>query len=68
MAPIANLDEYYCIGVEHDQIELAEAAAPVLREQAQAVLFEMLSGLGFGSVSALLGADALVQLRLSGSG
>ena len=68
MASIANFYEYYCIGVEHDQIKLAEATAPVLRQQAQAMLLEMLPCLGFGSVSALLRADALAQLMLSGSG
>ena len=66
--PIANFNEYYCIDVEHDQIELAESAAPVLRQQAQAVSLEMLSGQGFGSIAALLAADAFAQLMRSGSG
>ena len=34
MAPVPNLDEYYCIAIEHDQIKLAAAAAPVAAEQA----------------------------------
>ena len=68
MAPIANFYEYYCIGVEHDQIELADTAAPVLCKQAQTMLFKILPGLCLGSVSALFRAGALAQLMLSGSG
>lgn len=37
----ANFDEYYCIAVQHDQIELASPAGPVLRQEAQAVPFEV---------------------------
>ena len=37
----ADFDEYYCIAVEHDQIELAAAAAPVLRQQAQTLVNHM---------------------------
>lgn len=29
MQPVADFDEYYCIGIEHDQIELAPLASPV---------------------------------------
>ena len=27
--PVADFDEYYCIGVEHDQIKLAAFASPI---------------------------------------
>jgi len=37
VAPIANLDEYYCIAIEHDQIKLAAAAGPVPAQQPQAM-------------------------------
>ncbi len=40
----ANFDEYYCIAVQHDQIELAAAAPPVLRQQAQAMALQVLAG------------------------
>ncbi|KRW62740.1 hypothetical protein AO726_04790 [Pseudomonas sp. TTU2014-080ASC] len=49
MASIANFYEYYCIGVKHDQIELPEAAAPVLGNQAEAVLLQVLPGQCLGS-------------------
>ncbi|GLZ88981.1 hypothetical protein Pres01_50320 [Metapseudomonas resinovorans] len=47
MTPVADFGEYYCIAVEHDQIELAASAQPVLGQQAQSVGFEMIAGKGF---------------------
>ncbi len=44
MTPVADFGEYYCIAVEHDQIELAASAQPVLEQQAQSVGFEMIAG------------------------
>ena len=38
---ITNLNKYYCIAVEHDQIKLAAAAAPVLEQQPQPVLIQV---------------------------
>ncbi len=32
MQPVADFDEYYCIGVEHDQIKLTAFASPVARQ------------------------------------
>jgi hypothetical protein len=42
VAPVANLDEYYCIAIEHDQIKLAATACPISTQQAQSVLLKML--------------------------
>ncbi|SDZ25143.1 hypothetical protein SAMN03159453_02938 [Pseudomonas sp. NFIX28] len=50
---VADFDEYYCIAVKHDQIKLAAFAQPVLRQQAQALLFKMPKRLGFGILTAL---------------
>jgi hypothetical protein len=49
--PVADFDEYYCIGVEHDQIKLAAFASPVARQQPQALPLKVLKGLGFCSVA-----------------
>lgn len=51
---VADFDEYYCIAVKHDQIKLAAFAQPVLRQQAQPLLFKMPERLGFGILTALL--------------
>jgi hypothetical protein len=56
MLAVADFDEYYCIAVEHDQIELAAAAAPVLRQQAQAVLLQVVAGQRFGRATTVLAA------------
>lgn len=32
MQPVADFDEYYCIGVKHDQIKLTAFASPVARQ------------------------------------
>ncbi|MCY1330264.1 hypothetical protein D3C76_813390 [compost metagenome] len=65
----ANFDEYYCIAVQHDQIKLAAPAQPVLREQAQSVLFQMGTRLGFGGVPLAPGAGlAVAQMPLFSSG
>ena len=37
MQSIVDFDEYYCIGVEHDQIKLASFASPVAVNQLQAM-------------------------------
>ena len=55
MPAVAHFNEYYCIAVEHDQIEFAAPAAPILRQQAQAMLLQMLAGQGFGFAAALPG-------------
>jgi hypothetical protein len=68
MASIANFYKYYCIGVKHDQIELAKAASPVLRQKAQSLAFKMLPGKCLSSFSTFLGACAGYQFRRSGSG
>jgi hypothetical protein len=44
MSSIANFDEYYCIALKHDQIELAAAAQPVLCQQPQALATQMVAG------------------------
>lgn len=41
VASVANLDEYYCIAIEHDQIKLAAAACPVPTQQSQSMLLQM---------------------------
>lgn len=64
----ANFDEYYCIAVQHDQIELAAAARPVLRHQAQSMLFEVGAGAGFRLAPGLLGGAVADQIPLFSSG
>jgi hypothetical protein len=54
MLPVADFDEYYCIAVKHDQIKLAAFAQPVLRQQAQTLLLEMLERMAFRISTALL--------------
>ncbi len=49
--PVADFDEYYCIGVEHDQIKLAAFASPVARQQPQALPLKVLKGMGFCGVA-----------------
>ena len=39
---VADFDEYYCIAVKHDQIKLAALTQSVLRQQAQALLLQVL--------------------------
>ena len=56
MLAIANFDEYYCIAVEHDQIELATTAAPVLRQQAQAMPLQVVAGPRLGLATTVLAA------------
>lgn len=64
----ANFDEYYCIAVQHDQIELTSTARPVLRQQAQAVSFEVGEGLGFSREPCFLGGAVADQIPLFSSG
>lgn len=45
---VAHFGEYYCIAIEHDQIEFATLAAPVLADQAQTMTLHMLASEGFG--------------------
>ena len=52
----AYLDEYYCIAVEHDQIELATLPAPVALQQAQAARLQELQ-------RAILGLPASLEVR-----
>lgn len=63
MATGADFDEYYCIAVEHDQIELATATAPVLFDQAQAIPFQVLPCRLFGGTAQII---VCAQLMLSG--
>ena len=51
---VADFDKYYCIAVKHDQIKLAALAQPVLRQQAQTLLFKMLERMALGILAALL--------------
>ncbi|EJN36520.1 hypothetical protein PMI38_04034 [Pseudomonas sp. GM84] len=51
MQPVADFDEYYCIGVEHDQIKLATFASPIARQQLQALPLKVLKGLLFGGLA-----------------
>ncbi len=44
---VADFDEYYCIGVEHDQIKLTAFASPVARQQLQTLPLKVLKGLVF---------------------
>ncbi|AIR89603.1 hypothetical protein LK03_10030 [Pseudomonas cremoricolorata] len=46
--PVADFDEYYCIGVEHDQIKLAATASPVARNQGQAKSLKVFEDMIFG--------------------
>lgn len=64
----ANFDEYYCIAVQHDQIELASAAHPVLRQEAQSMLLQMGQGGGFSLPPGLLGRAVADQIPLFSSG
>ena len=61
MPPGAYLDEYYCIAVEHDQIELTAAPAPVARDQLQAARLEVLQG-------TFLALPATLEMRGLGHG
>jgi hypothetical protein len=54
VAPVADLDEYYCIAVEHDQIKLAAATGPVALEQAKPFAAEVVQRKAFGRASAAL--------------
>ncbi len=45
--PVADFDEYYCIGVKHDQIKLTAFASPVARQQLQTLPLKVLKGLVF---------------------
>ncbi|BFT59467.1 hypothetical protein ACVWYU_003849 [Pseudomonas sp. TE12234] len=51
---VANFNEYYCIAIKHDQIKLAAFTQPVLRQQAQTLLLEMLERMALGIFTALL--------------
>ncbi len=64
----ANFDEYYCIAVQHDQIELTSAARPVLRQEAQSMLLQVGQGGGFGPLPGLLGRTVADQIPLFSSG
>ena len=50
---VANFNEYYCIAIKHDQIKLAAFTKPVLRQQAQTLLLQMLERLALGILAAL---------------
>ncbi|KAF1011123.1 MAG: hypothetical protein GAK32_01039 [Pseudomonas fluorescens] len=50
---VADFDEYYCIAVKHDQIKLATFTQPVLRQQAQTMVLQMLECLKLGILAAL---------------
>jgi len=50
---IADFDKYYCIAVKHDQIKLAALAQPVLCQEAQTLLLQVLECLKFGVLAAL---------------
>jgi len=68
MPTAANFDEYYCIAVQHDQIELAAAAAPVLCQQAQPLALQMLKREELGAASELLCVTVPAQIPLFSSG
>lgn len=53
---VADFDEYYCIAVEHDQIELATLPAPVALQQAQTARLQELQ-------RAILGLPAALEVR-----
>jgi hypothetical protein len=42
---VADFDEYYCIAVKHDQIKLTAFTQPVLRQEAQTLLLQVLQRL-----------------------
>src|SRR5690606_2008977 len=41
---VADFDEYYCIAVQHNQIELPAPTAPVAADQAQPLPLQMAAG------------------------
>lgn len=45
---VAHFGEYYCIAIEHDQIEFATLAAPILFDEFQPMTLQVLAGEGFG--------------------
>ena len=51
---VTNFDEYYCIAVKHDQIQLAAPACPVLCQQAQTLLLKMPQREALGILASLL--------------
>jgi hypothetical protein len=51
---ITYFDEYYCIGVTHDQIKLAHLAAIVSRQQSHAGIQQKLLGLSLSLIAELL--------------
>ena len=58
MQPVADFDEYYCIGIEHDQIELATLASPVTRQRLQALPLQKGKGLVFSGLACAAGRCA----------
>ena len=54
MLTVTNFDEYYCIAVKHDQIQLAAPACPVLCQQAQTLLLKMPQREALGILASLL--------------
>ena len=64
--PVTDFDEYYCIAVKHDQIKLTAFAAPVLRQQLQALRLEVVQGLQFGRISGGLARAVGHQRGVSG--
>ena len=64
--PIADFDEYYCIGVEHDQIKLATFASPVTRQQLQAMPLKVLKGMVFCGLTGAAGRCFRHQRAVSG--
>jgi len=63
---VADFDEYYCIAVKHDQIKLAAATQPVLRQKAQTLLSKVLKCLEFGILAALCAGPLGHQRGVSG--
>lgn len=50
---VTDFDEYYCIAIKHDQIKLTAFACPVLRQQAQTLVLQMLERPALGILAAL---------------
>lgn len=63
---VADFDEYYCIAVKHDQIKLTAFTQPVLRQEAQALLLQILESLKFGILAALCTGPLGHQRGVSG--
>ncbi len=66
MQSIADFDEYYCIGVEHDQIKLASFASPVAVNQLQAMPLKVLKGMVFRRLPSMAWRGSGHQRGVSG--